>query len=260
MSYEHLLVERDGGVAWVTVNRPEKLNALSGGVIEELDRAFNAVGSDAEVTAVAVTGAGDRAFVAGADIEELNRLTPIDAKEFSLRGQAVFDRIENMSKPVVAAVNGFALGGGCELAMACHYRIASTAAAFGQPEVKLGLIPGFAGTQRLPRLVGKGRALEILTTGRMVPAEEAAQIGLVNALCEPEELKAKVGELLDSILANGPLAVAHCILAVNNGLDMAFEDACLLEATLFGVGVASEQMKEGTSAFLEKRPANFRSS
>jgi enoyl-CoA hydratase len=260
MTYENLILENEDGIAWITINRPDKLNALSRAVVAELDGVFREVGEDEEVTAVVLTGAGDRAFVAGADIQELNDLTPIEAKEFCLRGQAVFDRLENMAKPVVAAVNGFALGGGCELAMACHLRVATSKAAFGQPEVKLGLIPGYAGTQRLPRLVGKGRALEILLTGRMVPAEEAQRIGLVNQMCEPEELKSTVEKLLGPILANGPLAVAHCIEAVNYGLDMAFDDACLLEATLFGVGAASDQMKEGTAAFLEKRPPVFRRS
>ncbi len=206
-----------------------------------------------------LTGAGEKAFVAGADIAELKTLGPIAAKEFALRGQAIFNRIEQLHKPAIAAVNGFALGGGCELAMSCHLRVASSNAVFGQPEVKLGLIPGYAGTQRLPRLVGRGRALELLMTGRNVGAEEAERIGLVNAVCQPEELTATVTGLMDKILANGPLAVAHCIEAVNHGLDMAFDDGCLLEATLFGVGAASDQMREGTSAFLEKRKAVFRS-
>jgi len=210
------------------------------------------------VLAVVVTGAGDRAFVAGADIGELSRLSPVEAKEFALAGQAALDRIERMTKPVVAAVNGFALGGGCELAMACHLRVAATTATFGQPEVKLGIIPGYAGTQRLPRLVGKGRALEILMSGRMVSAEEAERIGLVHRVCEPGDLTAAVSELLGSILANGPLAVGLCLEAVHHGLNMAFEDGCLLEATLFGVAAASDEMTEGTSAFLEKRPPRFR--
>jgi enoyl-CoA hydratase len=259
MAYENLNVERVDGVAWITVNRPDKLNALSRAVILELNDAVAETAEDADVLAVAITGAGDRAFVAGADIAELSRLTPIEAKEFALAGQAVFDRIERLTKPVVAAVNGFALGGGCELAMACHLRVASTTAMFGQPEVKLGIIPGYAGTQRLPRLVGRGRALEILMSGRMVTAEEAERIGLVNRVSDPADLKAAVGELLGGILANGPLAVGLCIEAVHHGLNMAFEDGCLLEATLFGVAVASDEMTEGTSAFLEKRPPNFRS-
>ncbi len=259
MSYENLLVINQDGILWVTVNRPDKLNALNGGTLRELDDAIAAAAADGSVLAVVVTGAGEKAFVAGADIAELNRLGPVEAKEFSLRGQGIFDRIERLTKPVVAAVNGFALGGGCELAMACHIRIASSNAVFGQPEVKLGLIPGYAGTQRLPRLVGRGRALEILLSGRNVSAEEAERIGLANIVCEPAALKETVTTLLNGILANGPLAVGHCIEAVNHGLNMSFEDACRLEATLFGIGAASDQMREGTSAFLEKRKADFRS-
>jgi enoyl-CoA hydratase len=258
MAYKSLTVERVDGVAWITVNRPDKLNALSREVIRELDQVIGDVATDARVLAVVVTGAGDRAFVAGADIGELSRLSPVEAKEFAIAGQAALDRIERMTKPVVAAVNGFALGGGCELAMACHLRVAATTATFGQPEVKLGIIPGYAGTQRLPRLVGKGRALEILMSGRMVSAEEAERIGLVHRVCEPGDLRAAVSELLGSILANGPLAVGLCLEAVHHGLNMAFEDGCLLEATLFGVAAASDEMTEGTSAFLEKRPPRFR--
>ncbi len=260
MSYENLKLVDQEGVLWVTVNRPEKLNALTVATVQELDRALGEAAADPGVLAVVVTGAGDRAFVAGADISELNQLGPEAAKEFALRGQAVFARIERMTKPVVAAVNGFALGGGCELAMACHLRVASTNAAFGQPEVKLGLIPGYAGTQRLPRLVGRGRALELLMSGRNVKADEAERIGLVNRVVEPVALTQAVTELLQSILANGPVAVGHCIDAVNYGLDMAFDDACLLEATLFGLCAASDQMREGTAAFLEKRKPRFRSS
>jgi len=259
MSYDNLLIEDTHGVRWITLNRPEKLNALNRATLVELDHAVETAGNDDSVHAVVVTGSGEKAFVAGADISELNTLGPVEAKEFALKGQSIFNRIERLAKPAVAAVNGFALGGGCELAMACHMRIASANAIFGQPEVKLGLIPGYAGTQRLPRLVGKGRALELLLTGRNVGAEEAEKIGLVNAVCEPEELVETVTGLLGKILANGPLAVAHCIEAVNHGLDMPFDDGCLLEATLFGVGAASDQMREGTAAFLEKRKADFRS-
>jgi enoyl-CoA hydratase len=259
MSYENVLTENRDGILWLTVNRPEKLNALNRATLGEISDAIESAGNDDEVWAVVVTGAGEKAFVAGADIVELNTLGPVDAKEFALRGQAAFRQIERLTKPVVAAVNGFALGGGCELAMACHIRVASSNAIFGQPEVKLGLIPGYAGTQRLPRLVGRGRALEILLTGRNVNAEEAERIGLVNSVCDPAELVDSVESLLQKILANGPLAVAHCIEAVNHGLDLPFDDACLLEATLFGVGAASEEMREGTSAFLEKRKAQFRS-
>jgi len=259
MSYENLLVEQQDETLWIIVNRPDKLNALNQMTISELDRAIIEADRDEAVLAVVISGAGEKAFVAGADIGELATLGPVEAKAFSRRGQAVFDRIENLGKPVVAAVNGFALGGGCELAMACHLRVAARNAVFGQPEVKLGLIPGYAGTQRLPRLVGKGRGLEILLTGRNVSAEEAERIGLVNSVCDEGELVSTVNELLGRILANGPLAVSHCIEAVNHGLDLPFDDACLLEAALFGIGAASEQMREGTSAFLEKRKPAFRS-
>jgi enoyl-CoA hydratase len=259
MSYDNVLTENRDGILWLTVNRPDKLNALNHATLAEIEEVVSSVAVDDAVWAMAVTGAGEKAFVAGADIGELNTLGPVEAKEFALRGQAIFRQIERLTKPVVAAVNGFALGGGCELAMACHLRIASTNAVFGQPEVKLGLIPGYAGTQRLPRLVGRGRALEILLTGRNVSAEEAEKIGLVNSVCSAEELTERVEFLLRKILANGPLAVGHCIEAVNHGLDLTFDDACLLEATLFGVGAASEEMSEGTSAFLEKRKAEFRS-
>lgn len=259
MSYENLLVEQQDETLWIIVNRPDKLNALNQMTISELDLAIIEADRDEAVLAVVISGAGEKAFVAGADIGELATLGPVEAKAFSRRGQAVFDRIENLGKPVVAAVNGFALGGGCELAMACHLRVAARNAVFGQPEVKLGLIPGYAGTQRLPRLVGKGRGLEILLTGRNVSAEEAERIGLVNSVCDEGELVSTVNELLGRILANGPLAVSHCIEAVNHGLDLPFDDACLLEATLFGIGAASEQMREGTSAFLEKRKPAFRS-
>lgn len=258
MGFENLLSERRGEVLWLTVNRPDKLNALNRATMSELDAAVAAAEADGAVHALVITGAGDKAFVAGADISELRTLGAVEAKEFALRGQAVFNRIGRLAKPTVAAVNGFALGGGCELAMACHIRIASSNAVFGQPEVKLGLIPGYAGTQRLPRLVGRGRALEILLTGRNVAADEAARIGLANAVVEPGELVAEVDKLLQKILANGPLAVSHCIAAVNHGLEMGFDDACLLEATLFGVGAASDEMTEGTTAFLEKRKPVFR--
>jgi len=258
MSYHNLKLTNQDGVLWITVNRPDKLNALSQATVGELARAVDEAEADDAVIAVVITGSGDKAFVAGADITELNTLGPVAAKEYALRGQAVFSRIERLRKPAVAAVNGFALGGGCELAMACHLRIASSNAIFGQPEVRLGLIPGFGGTQRLPRLVGRGRALEILLTGRNVGAEEAQRIGLVNLVCEPVELTAVVNDMLKKILANGPLAVAHCIEAVRYGLDMTLDDGLLLEATLFGVGAASPEMTEGTNAFLAKRKPDFR--
>ena len=258
MEYTMLKLANRDGVLWITINRPDKLNALNATVMSELDSVLAAAGEDDGVHAVVVTGSGEKAFVAGADIAELNTLGPDAAKELSLRGQSVFNRLERMTKPTVAAVNGFALGGGCELAMSCHMRIATTNAVFGQPEVKLGLIPGYAGTQRLSRLVGKGRALEILLSGRNVTAEEAERIGLVNRVVEPVELTQAVDGLLASILRNGPHAVSRCLEAVTYGLDMAFDDGCLLEATLFGLCAADPEMGEGTSAFLEKRKPNFR--
>ncbi len=258
MSTENLRLDRRDGVLWVTVNRPDKLNALNVATIGELGRAADEAAGDPGIHAVVLTGSGDKAFVAGADIAELNMLGPEAAKEFGLRGQAVFAKFERLTKPVVAAVNGYALGGGCELAMACHLRLASSNAVFGQPEVKLGLIPGYAGTQRLPRLVGRGRAFEILLTGRNVSAAEALSIGLVNRVVEPLELTSAVNELLGSILRNGPTAVSHCLEAVVYGTDMPFDDACLLEATLFGLCAASDEMQEGTRAFLEKRKPDFR--
>jgi enoyl-CoA hydratase len=259
MSYENLLVENREGTLWITMNRPTKLNALNAQTMSELDAAIAAASADDDVLALVITGAGEKAFVAGADISELNHLGPIEAREFALRGQAVFERIERLSKPVVAAVNGFALGGGCELAMACHLRVASNNAVFGQPEVKLGLIPGYGGTQRLARLVGRGRALDMLISGRNVSAEEAVTIGLATTVCDQGDLEETVTSLLRTILANGPFAVGLCIEAVNHGLTMSFEDACRLEANLFAIGAASEQMREGTAAFLEKRKADFRS-
>ena len=260
MSFENLMISDAGGIRTITINRPEKLNALNVTTVGELGIAITEVENDGTIDAVVITGAGDKAFVAGADISELATLGPVEAKEFALRGQAVFSRLERLNKPVIAAVNGYALGGGCELSMACHLRVATTNAVFGQPEVKLGLIPGYGGTQRLPRLVGRGRALEILLTGRNVNAEEATRIGLANVVCEPADLEGVVDGLLDTILANGPLAIGHCLEALNSGLDMSLDDACLLEATLFGVGAASDQMREGTSAFLERRKPEFRKS
>jgi enoyl-CoA hydratase len=257
--FQNLLLSNEDGILWITFNRPEKLNALNHATLRELDDAVGGAATDDEVLAVVLTGAGEKAFVAGADISELNSLEPIEARDFSVFGQSVFSRIEHLNKPVVAAVNGYALGGGCELAMACHLRVASVNAVFGQPEVKLGLIPGYAGTQRLPRLVGRGRALELVITGRNVGAEEAERIGLVNVVSELEDLKQTVNDLMHSILANGPLAVGHCIEAVNRGFDLPFDDACRLEANLFAIGAATEEMREGTAAFLEKRKPKFRS-
>jgi enoyl-CoA hydratase len=257
MSYQNLLIEKKDGVAIVTVNRPDKRNALNDRTMEELEAVFTALGADSETRGVILTGAGDKAFVAGADIGELSTQSPVEGKERSIRGQRILDKIENLGKPVIAAVNGFALGGGCELAMACHVRIASENARFGTPEVKLGIMCGYAGTQRLARLVGKGLALEILLTGEMVEAAEAHRIGLVNKVVPINTLLAEAEALLRKMLANGPISLRFTLEAVNAGLEMPFAQAQYLEATLFGLICTTGDMKEGTRAFLEKRPAKF---
>jgi enoyl-CoA hydratase len=252
-----VLTELAGRILTVTVNRPEKLNALNAEVLDGLESAFAAASSNPDVGAVILTGAGEKAFVAGADISGFAAFTPALARDFARKGQATFDRIERLGKPVVAAVNGFALGGGCELAMAATFRYASKNAKLGQPEVNLGLIPGYGGSQRLPRLVGKGRAMELLLTGDAISADEALRIGLVNRVVEAGELLLACREALGKILAKAPVAVRYVLDAVNAGLDMPFEAAEEHEATLFGLCAATEDMKEGVSAFLEKRPARF---
>jgi enoyl-CoA hydratase len=256
--YKNLTYEVKDGVAFVTINRPEKLNALNAATIAELDAAFAAAEAHDAVAGVILTGAGEKAFVAGADISELATRSPIDGKEYSIRGQRVLDRIEKSGKPVVAAINGFALGGGCELAMACHVRVASENARMGTPEVKLGIMCGFAGTQRLTRLVGRGRALEMLLTGEMIDAQEAYRIGLVNRVVAKDKLLGEAEALLRKMMANGPVSLRFTLEAVQNGLEMGFEQAQYLEATLFGLICTSDDMKEGTKAFLEKRPAAFK--
>ena len=257
MSYQTLLVESRDGVAFVTINRPDKLNALNDATVAEIDAAFAAIAADPATRGVVLTGAGEKAFVAGADIAELATQSPVDGKERSIRGQRVLDRIERLGKPVIAAVNGFALGGGCELAMACHVRIASENAKLGTPEVKLGIMCGYAGTQRLPRLVGKGRALEMLLTGEMVDAAEALRIGLVNRVVPRDKLLAEAEGLMRKMLANGPVSLRFTLEAVNDGLETGFDEAERQEATLFGLICTTEDMKEGTKAFLDKRPARF---
>ena len=257
MEYQNLLIDTREGIAVVTVNRPDKLNALDDRTVEELDAAFAALGGEASVRGVILTGAGEKAFVAGADIRELARQSPVEGKERSIRGQRVLDRIEGLGKPVVAAVGGFALGGGCELAMACHVRVASENAKLGTPEAKLGMMCGYAGTQRLSRLVGKGRALELLLTGEMVDAQEALRIGLVNKVVPRPKLLEESEALLRKMLANGPVSLRFIIEAVNSGLEMPFAEGQYLEATLFGLICTTEDMKEGTKAFLEKRPPKF---
>jgi enoyl-CoA hydratase len=258
MTYQNLLFDVRSGIAIVTINRPDKLNALNDAVIADLDRAVERVESEDAIAGVILTGAGPKAFVAGADIGELAQQKQMSGKARAMRGQAVFRRLERCGKPVVAAVNGFALGGGCELAMACHLRVASESAKFGQPEVKLGIGPGYGGTVRLPRLVGKGRALDLLLTARMVGAEEALQMGLVNRVVPSDKLMAESEQLLRTILANGPLAVRLCIEAVDAGLEMSMDEALLLEANHFGLLASTDDMREGMAAFLEKRTASFR--
>jgi len=256
MPYETISLAVADRIATITINRPDKLNALNARVITELGEAIDAVSGNPDIGGVIVTGSG-RAFVAGADIAELNDHSAASAKTLAQRGQDVFRRYESSLKPTVAAVNGFALGGGCELAMACHIRIASEAAKFGQPEVKLGLIPGYGGTQRLPRLIGKGRALQLLLTGETIDANEAYRIGLVNRVVAPNDLIATATSVLQTILANGPLAVAYCVESVNGGYDLTLDEALSLEATAFGQLFATDDKREGTQAFLEKRAPRF---
>jgi enoyl-CoA hydratase len=256
MAYELLTFDVADRIATITVNRPDKLNALNDAVMDELRTAIAEARRRPDVGAILLTGAG-RAFVAGADFSELVVQSAIEGKARAQRGQRVFRRFETSPKPTLAAVNGFALGGGCELAMACHMRIASDTAKFGQPEVKLGIVPGYGGSQRLPRLVGKGRALQLLLTGEMIDAAEALRIGLVNRVVPATELITVARALLTTILAQGPLAVAHCIEAVDRGFDMGLDDAIALEASYFGMLSATRDKEEGMRAFLEKRPAKF---
>ena len=257
MAYETLLYEKRDGIGYVTVNRPDKLNALNRKVMDELGDCFHAIQSDDEVRVVILTGAGGKVFVAGADLNELSALGPLEGKDYARRGQGIFDFIENLGKPVIAAVNGYALGGGCELAVACTLRIASENAHFGQPEVKLGIIPGYAGTQRLARLVGKARALEMILSGDPVGAQEAYRIGLVNQVVPAAELITAAEALARRIAANAPLAIKFALEAVHRGLEMTQEQGQFLEAALFGLCCTTADMKEGTRAFLEKRPAKF---
>lgn len=258
MMYSYLLFDVDSrGIARITVNRPEKLNALSAAVIAELDDAFSRLASDASIRALILTGAGEKAFVAGADINELAALSAFEMSAHAARGQAAFRKLETCRKPSVAAINGFALGGGLELAMACTVRFASDTAKLGQPEVKLGLVPGYGGTQRLPRLVGRGRALELLLAGDPIPAGEAHRIGLVNAVVPQAELLAYSAAWLEKVLANGPLAVALAIEAVDVGLDSGLEPGLRFEAAAFGMAASTEDRREGTRAFLEKRKPAF---
>jgi len=257
MAYDTLLFEVRDGVAFVTVNRPDKLNALNDHVVQELGEAAERIATDTAIRGAILTGAGTKAFVAGADISELATQGPFDGKARALRGQAVLRRLETCGKPVIAAINGYALGGGCELAMACHLRVAADTAKFGQPEVKLGIAPGYGGTQRLPRLVGKGVALHLILTGETIDAAEAHRIGLVNKVVPAATLLAESEKLLRGILAHGPLAVRLAMEAVDHGLDLTLDDGLLLEANHFGLLAATRDMKEGLTAFLEKRPPRF---
>jgi len=257
MAYENLLYEKRDGIAFITFNRPKVLNALNRKTVEELRDALMDARDDSSVRVLILTGAGEKSFVAGADISELAQRTPVDGKDFALFGQSVVHLLETMGKPSVCAINGFALGGGCEVAMCCSIRLASKNARIGQPEVKLGIIPGYGGTQRLARLCGKGVAHELCLSGEMIGAEEAQRIGLVNQVYEPAELLPAAEALAKKIIANAPLAVKYTMEAIERGLEMPQEEGLFLEASLFGLACATEDMREGTKAFLEKRPAKF---
>ncbi|MBA2572633.1 MAG: enoyl-CoA hydratase/isomerase family protein [Gemmatimonadetes bacterium] len=255
--FENLSLTVDEGIATLAVNRPDKLNALNEQTIREIGQAMDEIAARDDVRGVILTGTGAKAFVAGADIAELARMGPVDGIEVSRLGQRVFRAIELSRKPVIAAVNGFALGGGCELALACHLRIASDKARFGLPEVTLGIIPGYGGTLRLPRIVGKGRALELMLTGEMIDAAEAHRIGLVNRVVPADQLEAEARKLLGTILKNGPVALGLAIECTTRGMEMSVDDGLALESNLFGLLASTTDMREGMTAFLEKRAANF---
>jgi enoyl-CoA hydratase len=257
LSLETVLYEKKTGIAYITLNRPKVLNALNKIAIADLKAAFEDARDDSEVHGVILTGAGDKAFIAGADINEVATDTPVQAEEKTRRGQELMTLIENLGKPVIAAVNGFALGGGCEAALASTIRLAAENAQFGLPEVKLGIMPGYGGTQRLPRLVGKGVALHLILTAGMIGAQEAYRIGLVNEVVKPTELIGRAEAILKQIAANAPLSVKYALQAVNNGVETSLSEGLLLEASLVAICTSTEDKKEGTSAFLEKRPAKF---
>ena len=255
--YQNLLLEKDNGIGIITLNRPKALNALNAATIYEMDSLLDTIASDDSIKIVIVTGSGEKAFVAGADILEMKSMSAIEGRNWGKLAQGVFNKLENLPQPVIAAVNGYALGGGCELAMACDIRIASEKAKFGQPEVTLGIIPGFGGTQRLSRLVGKGRAKELLFTADMIDADEAYRIGLVNKVVAAEELMAATKTLAVKIMSRGPVAVQLCKAAVNEGLDMDLQSGIAYEGEVFGLCFATVDQKEGMTAFVEKRKANF---
>jgi len=258
MNYENIIYDVKDGLAFVTINRPQKLNALNSDLIHDLSDAFQQIKQDDGIKAVLITGAGDKAFISGADIQELSVLTPMTGKEKMLTGHALFNLIENIGKVVVAAVNGFALGGGCELAMACTLRFASADARFGQPEINLGVIPGYGGTQRLSRLVGKGRALELILSGDMINAEEAYRIGLVNKIFPKDRLLEEAEAFCRKLMAKGPIALRCALEAVNKGLNQTLAEGLNLEANLFALLCATQDTKEGLTAFLEKRKPTFK--
>ena len=258
LKLENVIYDKKGPVAYVTLNRPKVLNALNKATINELRAAFEDARDDSAVHGVILTGAGEKAFAAGADIAEIANNTAVEAEEATRRGQALTDLIETLGKPVIAAVNGFALGGGCELTMSCSIRIAAESAKFGQPEVKLGVIPGYGGTQRLPRLVGKGRALKLILSGDIIDAAEAYRIGLVDELEPDTHVIDRAETVLKKIMANAPLSVRYALEAVNKGLETSVAEGLLLEASLFAICASTDDKKEGTSAFLEKRSPNFR--
>ena len=258
MNYQNLLIEIKNKVAVITLNRPDKLNAINAQTMDELKNAFEEVTNNEDVFVVILTGSGEKAFVAGADIKELNMLDAISGKEFSEKGQEVFNIIENLNKPVIAAVNGFALGGGCEIALACHIRLASENAKFGQPEVNLGIIPGYGGTQRLTRLINSGRAMEYILTGSMINANEAYRIGIVNHVYPQNELMNKAFEMANKIISKSQYAVKQAIKAVNIVDEVSGKEGLNYEASLFGLCCGTEDFKEGTSAFLEKRKPEFK--
>jgi enoyl-CoA hydratase len=257
MTYENIKTETRDGILYVTIDRPKVLNALNAKTVAEIGRAFSEARDDDSIRCVILTGSGEKAFVAGADINELATMTPLIGKQVSEKGQNVFLEIERFPKPVIAAINGFALGGGCELALACHIRIASEKAQIGLPEVTLGIIPGYGGTQRMARLLGKGKAFELVCSGDRIGAAEAEKIGLVNKVVPADQLMSAAEEMAKKIASRSPVAVRAAIEAINYGSDMPLEEGLLLEATLFGLLCATEDMKEGMKAFLEKRAAIF---